>query len=123
MPRHVLSPFTLALLVPLTAVVVARQQPQGGTPPPAPPPQNRPVVPPAPPHIPLELFEAPEGLEVTLWAETPMVRNPTNIDIDRDGRIWVAEGVRYRHHHARQPEGDKIVVLEDTDHDGKADKA
>ena len=47
--------------------------------------------------------------------------NPTNIDIDRDGRIWVAEGVRYRSHHARQPEGDRIVVLQDTDGDGKAD--
>ena len=33
----------------------------------------------------------------------------------------MAEGVRYRSHHARQPEGDRIVVLEDTDHDGKAD--
>ena len=57
----------------------------------------------------------PDGLEVTLWAASPLLRNPTNMDIDRDGRIWVAEGVRYRSHHARQPEGDKIVVLEDTD--------
>ena len=73
-------------------------------------------------HVPLELFNVPEGLEVTLWAETPMLRNPTNMDIDRDGRIWVAEGVRYRSHHARQPEGDRIVVLEDSDKDGKADK-
>ena len=56
-----------------------------------------------------------------LWAATPLLRNPTNIDIDKDGRIWVAEGVRYRSHHARQPEGDRIVVLEDTDGDGKAD--
>ena len=58
-----------------------------------------------------------------VWAESPLLHNPTNIDIDRDGRIWVAEGVRYRSHHARQPEGDRIVVLEDTDHDGKADAA
>ena len=49
------------------------------------------------------------------------MRNPTNIDIDKDGRIWVAEGVRYRSHYARQPEGDRIVVLQDTDGDGKAD--
>ena len=52
-----------------------------------------------------------------------MLFNPTNIDIDRDGRIWVAEGVRYRSHHARQPEGDRIVVLQDTDGDGKADSS
>jgi putative membrane-bound dehydrogenase-like protein len=50
-----------------------------------------------------------------------MLHNPTNLDIDRDGRIWVAEGVRYRSHHARRPEGDRIVVLQDTDGDGKAD--
>jgi putative membrane-bound dehydrogenase-like protein len=73
-------------------------------------------------QLPLELFKVPEGLEVTLWASSPLLHNPTNIDIDRDGRIWVAEGVRYRSHHARQPEGDRIVVLQDTDGDGKADR-
>jgi putative membrane-bound dehydrogenase-like protein len=75
-----------------------------------------------PVQIPLNLFQVPEGLEVTLWAASPLLHNPTNIDIDREGRIWVAEGVRYRSHHARQPEGDKIVVLQDSDGDGKADK-
>jgi putative membrane-bound dehydrogenase-like protein len=74
-----------------------------------------------PVRIPLELFQVPDGFEVTSWAASPLLHNPTNFDIDRDGRIWVAEGVRYRSHHARQPEGDRIVVLEDTDHDGKAD--
>jgi putative membrane-bound dehydrogenase-like protein len=74
-----------------------------------------------PVRIPLELFQVPDGFEVTLWAASPMLHNPTNIDIDRDGRIWVAEGVRYRSHHARRPEGDRIAVLQDTDGDGKAD--
>src|ERR1051326_4912030 len=80
---------------------------------------------PAPPpvQVPLNLFHVPDGFEVTLWAATPLLRNPTNIDIDRDGRIWVAEGVRYRSHYDRQPEGDRIVVVEDTDGDGKADAA
>ncbi len=72
-------------------------------------------------QLPLSLFQVPEGFEVTLWAASPLLYNPTNIDIDRDGRIWVAEGVRYRSHHARQPAGDKIVVLQDTNGDGKAD--
>lgn len=72
-------------------------------------------------RVPLDLFQVPDGFEVTLWAASPLLHNPTNIDIDRDGRIWVAEGVRYRSHHARQPEGDRIVVLQDTDGDGKAD--
>jgi putative membrane-bound dehydrogenase-like protein len=72
-------------------------------------------------RIPLELFRVPEGFEVTLWAESPLLYNPTNIDVDRDGRIWVAEGVRYRSHHARRPEGDRIVVLQDADRDGRAE--
>ncbi len=76
---------------------------------------------PQPTRIPLDIFQVPDGFEVTLWAASPLLHNPTNIDIDRDGRIWVAEGVRYRSHHARQPEGDRIVVVQDTDGDGKAD--
>src|SRR5690606_1585956 len=58
--------------------------------------------------VPVWLVSGSEGLEVTLWAAAPLQHNPTNIDIDRDGRIWVAEGVRYRQHHARRPEGDPI---------------
>ncbi len=88
------------------------------------PPQNQagPSPAPQPARVPLDLFRVPDGFEVTLWAATPLLRNPTNIDIDKDGRIWVAEGVRYRSHHARQPEGDRIVVLQDTDGDGTADR-
>jgi putative membrane-bound dehydrogenase-like protein len=74
-----------------------------------------------PVRLPAELFQVPDGMEVTVWATSPMLYNPTNIDIDKDGRIWVAEGARYRSHHARRPEGDRIVVLQDTNGDGKAD--
>jgi putative membrane-bound dehydrogenase-like protein len=77
----------------------------------------------APTTVPLELFKLPEGLEITLWANSPLFHNPTNIDIDPAGRIWIAEGVRYRGHQARRPEGDRIVVVEDSDGDGKADKS
>ncbi|MEM7602999.1 MAG: hypothetical protein AAF357_16500, partial [Verrucomicrobiota bacterium] len=57
--------------------------------------------------VPKELFTVPQGLEATVWATSPQFYNPTNIDIDKDGRIWVAEGVRYRKNHERQPEGDR----------------
>lgn len=68
-------------------------------------------------------FQVPDGLEVTVWAATPDLFNPTNMDIDAAGRIWVAEGVNYRGHNGRRPDGDRIVVLEDTDGDGKCDKS
>jgi len=78
---------------------------------------------PAPTLVPAEMFAVPEGLEVTVWATTPMLYNPANIDIDKDGRVWVTEGVNYRGHSKRRKEGDRVVVLEDTDGDGKADKS
>jgi putative membrane-bound dehydrogenase-like protein len=77
----------------------------------------------APTLVPLDIFTVPAGLEVTLWAHSPMLKNPTNIDIDAAGRIWVTEGVNYRRHKDRDAKGDRVVVLEDTDGDGRADKS
>ena len=73
--------------------------------------------------VPAKMFAAPGELEVKLWARSPKLANPTNLDIDKDGRIWVAEGVNYRRHMGRAENGDRIVVIEDTNKDGKADKS
>jgi putative membrane-bound dehydrogenase-like protein len=114
MRRYTFSPLTAVLMLMMLAV-----SPQQAFGPPAT--QAGQAGPGQPVRLPPDLFQVPDGLEVTVWATSPLLFNPTNIDIDRDGRIWVAEGVRYRSHHARQPEGDRIVVLQDTDGDGKAD--
>lgn len=74
-------------------------------------------------------FFLPEDLEISLWAESPMFYNPTNIDIDVKGRVWVAEAVNYRNFNNdsakffHQQNGDRIIILEDTDHDGIADSS
>lgn len=77
----------------------------------------------APKLVPAELFSVPEGLEVTVWATSPLLMNPVNMDFDAQGRLYVSEGVNYRGKGGRRPEGDRIVVLEDTTGDGKADKS
>ena len=64
-----------------------------------------------------------EDLEVTLWASTPLFNNPTNMDMDAHGRMWVAEGVNYRGHRNRRAAGDRIMVVQDTDNDGIADSS
>jgi putative membrane-bound dehydrogenase-like protein len=69
----------------------------------------------------LKTLKAPDGLEVSLFASEPGLVNPTDMDIDSRGRIWVLEAADYRRFKTR-PEGDRIMILEDTDGDGKADK-
>ena len=73
------------------------------------------------------LLFLPDDLEATLWSESPMFYNPTNMDVDIKGRIWITEAVNYRNynndstkilHHGK---GDRVMILEDTDGDGKAD--
>lgn len=62
-----------------------------------------------------------EDLHVTLFASEPMISNPTGIDIDARGRVWMCEALNYRRAH--RPEGDRILILEDSDADGIADKS
>jgi len=70
----------------------------------------------------LARFSVAEGLNVTLFASEPLVRNPTDMDIDERGRVWVTEGVNYRSTFQKwgilQPGGDRIVILEDKPGEG-----
>lgn len=70
-------------------------------------------------------LDAGEGLEATLFAAEPLVLNPTDIDVDHRGRVWACEVINYRRFRngdkPERTEGDRIVILEDTDGDGKAD--
>ncbi|WP_208300293.1 PVC-type heme-binding CxxCH protein [Prosthecobacter fusiformis] len=76
-----------------------------------------------PVHLDTSMFKVPEGLEISVWATSPMLFNPANMDVDHAGRIWVAEGINYRRNSGRSREGDAIRVLQDTDGDGKADES
>jgi putative membrane-bound dehydrogenase-like protein len=74
---------------------------------------------------PAEGFELADGLEMTLWAAEPMVVNPTNMAIDERGRVWITEAINYRRKLKEVEdivdEGDRILILEDTNGDGRAD--
>jgi putative membrane-bound dehydrogenase-like protein len=68
-----------------------------------------------------------DSLQVTLFAAEPLFSNPTNIAIDARGRVWVCEAYNYRN--ALNPKnpvregGDRIMILEDIDGNGQADKS
>ncbi|MDG2149654.1 MAG: DUF1080 domain-containing protein [Planctomycetota bacterium] len=71
-------------------------------------------------------LSVPDGLEVTLVAESPLLYNPTAMDVDARGRLWVTEAVNYRRWNGRNPGhelpgGDRVVILEDTTGDGVYD--
>ncbi len=73
------------------------------------------------PETAVENLDVHPRLEATLFAAEPMLLSPSNIDIDHRGRVWVCEVINYRGHNGERPEGDRILILEDTDGDGQAD--
>jgi len=62
----------------------------------------------------------PEGFSSTLFAGEPDVRQPISFCIDDRARLWVAEA--YNYPHRERPPQDRILMLEDTDRDGRSDR-
>jgi putative membrane-bound dehydrogenase-like protein len=91
------------------------------------------AVPPAHPNGPqaaaddMAKLKPASGVEATLFACEPMLVNPADMDVDERGRVWVTEGANYRSTFQKwgilRPGGDRIVVLEDTNNDHKADRS
>ncbi len=67
-----------------------------------------------------------DGFKVELFAserEFPDLRNPVQMSFDNRGRLWVATMPTYPHWKPGDPKpNDKLIILEDTDGDGRADK-
>jgi len=72
------------------------------------------------PHPTFQL--ADPNLEVTLWAENPLLAKPIAMNWDARGRLFIASSSLYPQIEPGQAQDDKILVLEDTNGDGKADK-
>ncbi|MBT4887330.1 MAG: c-type cytochrome [Planctomycetaceae bacterium] len=66
-------------------------------------------------------FTVGENLEVSLWAENPQLNKPIQMNFDAGGRLWVASSEAYPMIEVGQAAPDKILILEDTNADGKAD--
>ena len=79
---------------------------------------------PMPPEAAAKAFQVPEGFEVTVFASEPEVRNPIAMTWDGRGRMWVAENYTYAERSKRfdLKLRDRVVVFEDRNGDGKADR-
>jgi putative membrane-bound dehydrogenase-like protein len=99
-----------------------------------------------PPEEAARRMVVPAGFHVEVFAAEPMVRQPLSASFDERGRLWVVEYLQFpnpaglkpvtvdqylRTEYDRFPEppprgprgADRIKILEDTDGDGRADKA
>src|SRR5215204_2136377 len=86
--------------------------------------KKKPPQPPAEVHDPanaVKNLDVHPDLKATLFASEPKITNPTNLDIDHRGRVWVCDVMNYRGNNGKRPAGDRILILEDTDGDGVAD--
>jgi len=73
-----------------------------------------------------DLLQVAEGFKVELFADEtnfPDLQNPSQMAFDNEGRLWVGCMGSYPHYQIGDPlANDKIIILEDTDGDNKADK-
>ena len=77
------------------------------------------------PEAAAKMFELPEGYAVNLFAseqDFPALANPVQFAFDAKGRLWVTTMESYPMYLPGTPVDDKILILEDTDGDGRADK-
>ena len=68
-------------------------------------------------------FKVADGFEIKLFASDPMINKPVNMNWDSRGRLWVSGSTTYPHNKPGRAPDDRIVILEDTDHDGRADRS
>ena len=73
------------------------------------------------PELERKSFQVADGFEVNLYAADPLLAKPIQMNFDPQGRLWVASSEIYPHIAPGQPATDKILVIEDRDHDGTAE--
>jgi mono/diheme cytochrome c family protein/glucose/arabinose dehydrogenase len=74
----------------------------------------------------LKTLAVPSGYKIDLFADETMfpdLANPVQCSFDNKGRLWVVTMPSYPHYKPGDPlPNDKLLILEDTNGDGKADK-
>src|SRR6266478_987131 len=83
-----------------------------------------PRIPPKEPADALKSFKLRPGFRIELVASEPLIRSPVALDIDENGRLFVVEYPEYNQYANKKFKGHgRVRLLEDTDGDGRFDKA
>jgi glucose/arabinose dehydrogenase len=73
----------------------------------------------------IQHMKTPSYMKVNLFAsekEFPELARPVQMTWDTRGRLWVAVMPSYPHWHPKEPLNDKVLIFEDANGDGKADR-
>jgi putative heme-binding domain-containing protein len=73
------------------------------------------------PEIERRSFVVADGFEVNLFAADPLIAKPLQINFDPAGRLWIASSEVYPQIKPGAVADDKVLIVEDRDHDGLAD--
>ena len=84
--------------------------------------QRNATIPDRDPEVERKSFIVAPGFEVNLFAADPLLAKPIQMNFDPQGRLWVATSEIYPQIKPGQKANDKIIILEDTNGDGDADK-
>ncbi|HVV98994.1 MAG TPA: PVC-type heme-binding CxxCH protein, partial [Planctomycetaceae bacterium] len=79
-------------------------------------------IPVADPELERQTFQVAEGFEVNLYAADPLLAKPIQMNFDSKGRLWIASSEVYPQIAPGQKANDKVLILEDVDGDGQAEK-
>ncbi len=74
------------------------------------------------PELERRTFRVPDGFEVNLFAADPVIAKPIQMNFDESGRLWIVSSEVYPHIKPGEAPRDRVVVLEDKDHDGVSDQ-
>jgi len=84
--------------------------------------QNADHIPVPDPELERQTFKVPEGFDVQLFAADPVIAKPIQMNFDEAGRLWIVSSEVYPHIKPGAQASDRVLVVEDTDHDGVSDK-
>jgi len=71
----------------------------------------------------LSELQLADGFEISLYASDPAIASPIQMNFDPQGRLWIASSSTYPHITPGHKADDKVLLLEDRDGDGVAERS